>query len=123
MNDVTTNNAEENARMNGAGKMAQIIYFIYLTGLIIPVAHLVGVVMAYINKGDGAPWVETHFRYQIRSFWMLLLYFIVGSLLTFVGIGFLIILAAYIWFIVRCAKGLKLHAREEGIPDPATWLW
>ena len=109
MNDVTTNNAEENARMNGAGKMAQIIYFIYLAGLIIPVAHLVGVVMAYINKGDGAPWVETHFRYQIRSFWMLLLYFVVGSLLTFVGIGFLIILAAYIWFIVRCAKGFNLR--------------
>lgn len=114
---------EDEALMQGAVKMAQIIYFIYLAGLIVPIAHLVGVIMAYINRGDGAPWVETHFRFQIRSFWILFLYCVIGSLLMFVGIGFLIILAAYIWFIIRCVKGLKLHARNEPVPNPETWLW
>ncbi|MCF8465846.1 MAG: hypothetical protein K9G33_00435 [Sneathiella sp.] len=114
---------EVTAQQKGAVKMAQIIYFIYLAGLIFPIAHLAGVVMAYINRGDGAPWLETHFRYQIRSFWMFFLYCFVGSLLVTIGIGFLIILAAYAWFIVRCAKGLKFLSREEALPDPATWLW
>ncbi|MCC3306489.1 DUF4870 family protein [Sneathiella sp. HT1-7] len=122
MNDIT-GQTENEARMQGAVKMAQIIYFIYLAGLIFPIAHVVGVVMAYINRGDGAPWVETHFRFQIRSFWILFLYCVIGSLLMFVGIGFLIILAAYIWFIIRCVKGLKLHARNEPVPNPETWLW
>lgn len=122
MNNVTER-TEDGPRMREAAKMVQIVYIIYLAGLIIPIAHLVGVIMAYINRGDGAPWAETHFRYQIRSFWIFFLYCVIGSLLVFAGIGFLIILAAYIWFIIRCAKGLKLHAREEPVPDPATWLW
>lgn len=122
MNDVTKS-VEDTARMNGAVKMAQIIYFIYFAGLIIPIAHIVGVVMAYINRGDGPAWLETHFRFQIRSFWMFFLYCLIGSLLAAVGIGLLIILLAYIWYIVRCAKGLKFLARKEEIPDPATWLW
>ena len=122
MNDVTET-VEDEARMKGAAKMVQFIYFIYLGGLVIPIAHVVGVVMAYINRGDGGPWVETHLHYQIRSFWMFVLYSFIGALTVVVGIGFLILLAAYVWFIVRCAKGLKFYAREEAIPDPTTWLW
>ena len=122
MNEVVKT-AEQAGQEKGAAKMAQIIYFIYLAGLIIPIAHLVGVVMAYINRGDGPPWLETHFRYQIRSFWIFFLYCVIGSLLAGIGIGLLILLAAYVWFIIRCAKGLKFLSSEQAVPNPATWIW
>jgi uncharacterized membrane protein len=109
--------------VNGAIKMVQIIYFIYFVGLVFPIAHLVGVVLAYINRGDGPEWSETHYRFQIRTFWIFLLYCFIGSLLVTVVIGLLVLIAAYIWLIIRCAKGLKLHSRNEPVPDPATWLW
>ena len=109
--------------VSGAIKMVQIIYFIYFVGLVFPIAHLVGVVLAYINRGDGPGWLETHFRFQIRTFWIFLLYCFIGSLLVTVVIGLLVLAAAYIWLIIRCAKGLKYHSRNEPVPDPATWLW
>lgn len=109
--------------VNGAIKMVQIIYFIYFVGLVFPIAHLVGVVLAYINRGDGPEWSESHYRFQIRTFWIFLLYCFIGSLLVTVVIGLLVLIAAYIWLIIRCAKGLKFHSRNEPVPDPATWLW
>ncbi|WP_293947509.1 DUF4870 family protein [Sneathiella sp.] len=107
----------------GPARMAQIIYFLYLAGLVFPIAHLVGVIMAYVNRGDGPEWVESHLTFQIRTFWMFLLYGIIGTLLTPIGVGFLIIFLVYIWLIVRCAKGLKSLTREAAVADPATWLW
>jgi uncharacterized membrane protein len=48
---------------------------------------------------------------------------IVGVLTTFVLVGFAILLAWAIWFIIRCIKGLQLANRGQPYPDPTTWKW
>lgn len=124
MNEVSeTPSAEEIAKEKGAVKMAQIIYFLYLATLVIQIAHFVGVVMAYMNRYENAEWIETHFQYQIRTFWMFTLYLVIGGLSLVAGIGFVIIFGAAIWLIIRCAKGLKFLTREQPVPNPTTWLW
>ena len=105
------------------GKDANLVYILYLVGLIVGVTSLVGLVMAYINRGEAPDWVKTHFRFQIRTFWIGLLYGVIGAVSTLILIGFLILLFVAVWWLVRCVKGMKAIERGEPVADPATWMW
>lgn len=109
------------AQDNGSG--ANLVYILYLVALAVGVTGIVGVVMAYMYRGTAPAWVQTHYQFQIRTFWIWLLGVVVGGLLTFVFIGFLILPAVLIWFIVRCVKGMQYVGRREAYPNPETWLW
>jgi uncharacterized membrane protein len=97
------------------------VYLLYLASFVTGVTALIGVVLAYVTRGSGPDWLETHFRYQIRTFWLGLLYSAIGFLTMIFLIGWVVLLATAVWLILRCAKGLSLLDRGEPIPDPATW--
>ena len=100
----------------------QVVYVLYLVGFVIGITSIVGLVLAYINRGKAGGWVDTHYTWQIRTFWIALLGGIVSIVLMIVGIGFLLIIAVAIWAIIRIVKGLQKVARDEAIDDPETWL-
>ena len=102
---------------------AKIVYILYLVSLAVGVTSLVGLVMAYVNVGDAPEPLRTHYRFQIRTFWIGLLYGAVGILLTFVGIGVLVLAFVLVWMIVRCVKGLRHLERREPYPNVETWFW
>jgi uncharacterized membrane protein len=104
------------------GKSATLIYILYLVGIIVPIVPVVAVVLAYMYRKDSTGWLESHNTYQIRTFWIGLLYIIVSSILVFLVIGFLLYIAVVIWLVVRCIKGLQAVSRQEPIPDPQTWM-
>lgn len=105
------------------GDNAKIIYILYLVSLLVALTALIGLVMAYINRGQSrGTWAETHYTYQIRTFWIGLLYAFISVLLMFVLIGFLVIIAVLIWWIVRCVKGLQWASAGEPVPNPQSWL-
>jgi uncharacterized membrane protein len=87
------------------------------------VTALVGVIMAYINKGEAPDWVQTHYRFQIRTFWIGILFSIIGVLTTLIVIGWLIILLVAVWWIVRCIKGMQYVGKQQPYPNPATWMF
>ena len=105
------------------GKTANIVYILYLVGLINGITSLVGIVMAYVNRGSAPEWVQTHYRYQIRTFWIGLLYGIIGVAAMIILIGWAIILFTVIWWIVRCVKGFQALGGGQPVANPATWLW
>lgn len=100
----------------------QVVYFLYIAGMFIGISALIGLVVAYINRGKVGGWVDTHYTYQIRTFWIGLLYTLVACLLMLVAIGFLLILAVAIWVIVRCVIGLQAAGRGEPVKNPESWL-
>ncbi len=102
---------------------AKLVYILYLVSLAVGVTAIVGVILAYVNQGDAPPGLATHYRYQIRTFWLGLLYALVGTILSLVGIGVVILLFVVVWLVVRCAKGLRWLDRREPVTDPAAWLW
>ncbi len=104
-------------------RQAQLIYVLYLVGLVVGVTAVVGVVLAYVARGDSVDWLLTHFRYQIRTFWLAVLYAVTGVALLLVGIGVLVLLAAFIWWIVRCVKGLRQLDRGQPVENVETWLF
>jgi len=102
---------------------AKLIYILYLVGIIIGITGLVGVIMAYINRGDGPDWLDTHYQFQIRTFWIGLLYMVLGSLLLVYIIGYFIWLFWLIWLIVRCVKGMKQLDKGEAVTNPTSWMF
>lgn len=101
---------------------AKVVYILYLVSLVLPITAIVGVVLAYINIDDAPDWLESHYRFQIRTFWVGALYMIVGVALSFIVIGYVVLLFCLIWLIVRCAKGLKYLGQSVPHPAPNDWL-
>lgn len=89
---------------------------------------IIAVIVNYVKRGEArGTWLESHFRWQIRTFWFALLWVIVvavvGGLLTIVVIGFAIwVIGLFIlglWAIYRIARGwLRLNDRRP-MPPPA----
>lgn len=98
-----------------------IVYVLYLTSLLVGLTQLVGVVMAYIYRAEAPAWQQTHYHFQIRTFWIGLLFLVVGLVLSAIFIGFLILLFWVIWLVVRCVKGISLLQKNEPIQNPTSW--
>jgi uncharacterized membrane protein len=100
----------------------KVIYVLYLVGLVTGgLAGIVGVVMAYVNQGDGPEWLASHYEFQIRTFWIGLLFMIVGGILLFIVVGGFVYLFWVVWLIIRCVKGIKYLDNEEAHPNPQGW--
>lgn len=105
------------------GDNVKLIYVLYLGSALIGLTVLVGLVMAYINRGQvRGTWAESHYTYLIRTFWIGVLYALISAVLMIVGIGFLLIVAVVIWAIIRCVKGLQWAVGANPIPDPKSWF-
>ena len=100
----------------------QVIYASYLLGFVIGVTPLIGIVIAYMNRGKAGDWIETHYTWAIRTFWLGILYGLVAFFLSIVVIGFLLMLAVAVWVIVRVVVGLQMVGRGEPIRNPESWL-
>ncbi|ESR27079.1 DUF4870 family protein [Lutibaculum baratangense] len=103
-------------------KSAFLIYILYLVGIAIPILPLVAVVLAYLFRGNASGWLQTHYVYLIRTFWIGLLYSILSIVLMVVLIGWLVSIAVVVWLVVRCVKGMQHLSKREAVPDPQTWL-
>lgn len=109
-------------RANTGGTVT-VIYILYLVGLVVGVTSLIGVVMAYVYQDGGPEWSGSHYRLQIRTFWIALLYGVVGVVLSFIVIGWAVLAFTAVWIIVRCVKGMKFAAAAQPYPTPGSWLW
>src|SRR5918996_1185146 len=74
------------------------------------VPSIVAVVINYVKRGEArGTFLESHFRWQIRTFWFALLWCMIGGVLflTFVGIPLAvgIFFVAGGWGIYRIARG------------------
>jgi len=83
---------------------------------------IIAVIVNYVKRGDArGTWLESHFTWQIRTFWYALLWacliFLVGLPLTLLIVGFAIwavgLFILGIWAIYRIASGwLRLNDRR-----------
>ena len=109
----------ESERYNGGMRLAVIVSNV----LSIVGFGLIGVIVAYLKRGDarGSLW-ETHITYIIRTFWLGLLGIIIGMVTSFIGIGVLILIAVGLWCLIRWIKGILKAINYEPIQNPETWL-
>jgi len=101
--------------------LAMVIYILFMVPF--GVTHIVGLVMAYVSRESAPDWLRSHYTFQIRTFWIGLLYFIGACVCLIILIGFALLPAVVIWFIVRCALGLARLLRNEPYPTPESWTF
>jgi uncharacterized membrane protein len=109
---------EEEEKLKSLKTLAMVVYALQAAGFFVGLTWIVAVVMNYVKKDDVAgTWLESHFRWQIRTFWFGLLWGVVGGLLVVVVVGFAVLFAAAVWIIYRIVKGwLNLNDNK---PMPA----
>jgi uncharacterized membrane protein len=81
---------------------------------------IVAVILNYVKRGEArGTWLESHFRWQIRTFWFGLLWVLLCGLFVVATLGLGILVAWFplgivgIWFIYRIVKGwLRLVDRR-----------
>jgi len=80
---------------------------------------IIAVILNYVKRSEvRATWLDSHFSWQIRTFWFALLWLAIGAVLfiTVIGIPFAIVLwfATGIWVLYRIIRGwLALSSRKE----------
>ena len=136
MNMATT----PNASLSSLVKLTHILYGLHALGLAIGAfgaasvvgsflfgwPSLIAVVINYVRRDDvRGTWLESHFQWQIRTFWQALavsvLILAVGLPTTLVLIGFGILAIGFfllgVWTIYRITRGWLRLSQREAMPD------
>jgi len=101
--DADPASAEKTASLK---TLTTVIYALYALALFAGVSAIVAIVLNYIKREEvQGTWLESHFRWQISTFWWSVLWCVVGALTWIILIGWLVWGVAAIWFIYRIAKG------------------
>ncbi|HEY8219571.1 MAG TPA: hypothetical protein VIF86_05675 [Methylobacter sp.] len=110
MNNITTSANEESAKT-----LTTVIYALYAASYFVGVTAIVAIVMNYVKRDDVAgTFLESHFRWQIRTFWFGMLWGVLGAITFMFIVGWFVLIANGIWIIYRIVKGwLRLN---EGKP-------
>ena len=100
-----------------------IISLLYLASPLLGVTAIIGVVLAYVWRGEPhEKWESSHYTYAIYTFWLALIGTVISLVLMLALIGFLTIIAVGVLALVRSVLSLVNAQRREAMPSPQTWL-
>ncbi|MDX1733541.1 MAG: hypothetical protein R3228_04210 [Halioglobus sp.] len=82
---------------------------------------ILAVLLNYIKRGAArGTYLESHFRWQIRTFWFALLWLLVGFILVFTVIGiplaWVLVMVVGLWVLYRMLRGLVRLMNDEPMP-------
>ena len=103
--------------------LAFVVYVLYLVGYFTGITALIGVIIAHLQTASARSILKSHNTFQIRTFWIGLLYLVVGFALLHFIVGALIILWWVVWSLIRNVKGLLALNRNEPIANPELWMF
>ncbi|HHJ35309.1 MAG TPA: hypothetical protein ENJ87_06055 [Gammaproteobacteria bacterium] len=103
--------------------IVKVIYILLIIGTMVGITSVIAVVMAYVNRDDTESWIQTHYRFQIRTFWIGALYVFIGTLTFQILVGAFILLFTFFWVVIRCAKGLKQLEKNRPVKNLESWLF
>jgi uncharacterized membrane protein len=95
--------------------LAMVVYALQAAGFFVGLTWIVAVVINYVKRDEvRGTWLESHFTWQIRTFWWGLLWAVVGGILVLVVVGFAVLFADAVWIIYRIVKGwLNLNENKR----------
>ncbi len=104
-------------------QLALIVYILYLVAYFMGITALIGVIVAHVQIGSADPFLSTHYRFQIRTFWIGVLYIVIGAILSVVIVGIAILVWWFVWSLVRNVKGVLALNDNKPIANPGSWLF
>jgi len=120
----------------GLVTLAHVIYglhaFSALTGLLSPAMivtaflsgwpSIIAVILNYVKRAEvRGTWLDSHFSWQIRTFWFALLWLALGAVafITVIGIPVALVLwfATGIWVLYRIIRGWLALSSQKVLPQ------
>jgi uncharacterized membrane protein len=98
------------------------VYILYSVGFVTAITVLVGLTIAYLQRDRTDQICQSHVQFQIRRFWLGLVYLFVGALMIHFAVGVLILIWWVIWTLIRCVTGLLALNAGEPMRKPNS-LW
>ena len=108
----------------GVVTTANIVYALHTVSIVIALAgaatvigsflfsipSIIAVIINYVKRGDArGTWLDSHFRWQIRTFWYAMLWTLIAAVLfvTIIGVpvAMVMFLVLSAWLIYRVARG------------------
>ncbi len=114
---LTTNNSRQ-PDLQSLKTIATVVYALQAASLFLVFPYFIAVILSYIKRDDAhGTWLESHFRWQIRTFWFGLPWIMLGFVTYISIVGQLILFVFALWLVYRILKGwLKL---SDGKPVDA----
>ena len=112
-----------------------VIYGLYIGSIMAVVTAPIGMLIAAWRLHRGAPWLDTHLLFQIRTFWLGVLAALVAfAVWHFAGrlalapvyawvFGYAFFTLGIAWMMGRCAVGLHRLMSNRAIDAPRSWLF
>ena len=112
---TTKNENFSDAALKSVKTMTTVIYALQAASFLLGITYIVAVIINYVKKDDAkGTWLESHFRWQIRTFWFSILWSTLGFITASIVIGYLLLMANAVWIIYRIVKGwLHLNDKKE----------
>jgi len=96
----------DDEKMRSLKTLTLIVYILYALSYFTGITAIAGIIINYIKLEEvQGTWLESHFRWQIRTFWFGLLWAVIGGLTVFLLVGIAILFANFCWIIYRIVKG------------------
>ncbi|MCS6811575.1 MAG: hypothetical protein NZ694_09995 [Tepidimonas sp.] len=104
-------------RLASLRRLTLAVYALYALSWFVGITALIAIMINYIKRADVAGTLyESHFTWQIRTFWWALLGALLGGLSLVVGVGFLIWAATFVWTLYRLVKGWLYWNDRKPLP-------
>ena len=83
---------------------------------------IIAVILNYVKRSEvRGTWLDSHFSWQIRTFWFALLWLLIGGVLfaTVIGIPVAVVLwiATGIWVLYRIIRGWLALVSQKTLPS------
>lgn len=110
-------NTRDTSREDIERKWAGIVYLLQILGFAFGGLTLIlGVIISYVKRPRVAgTWLESHFLWQIATFWYTLAMLVVGVLTFNLFIGYVLLILSAIFLVYRVFRGWSRWATNEVI--------
>jgi len=83
---------------------------------------IIAVILNYVKRSDvRGTWLDSHFSWQIRTFWFALLWVVIGAILfvTLIGIpiAYVIWIITGLWVLYRIIRGWLALSSQRTVPS------
>ena len=105
--------------LDSAKTLTTVVYALQAASFFVGITAIVAIIINYVKIDDvKGTWLESHFRWQMRTFWFGLLWGVIGAITFILIIGWFILAVDAIWVIYRITKGwLRLNDGKEMLPQ------
>lgn len=115
MSNLPTGTSSPATSPDNTRTITHVVYALQAVSFVLGITFIVAVIVNYVKRSDvRGTWLESHFRWQIRTFWFALLWSIIGAITIYILVGYFILAANAVWIIYRIVRGwLRLSDRKE----------